>query len=242
MEDPHQALRFAIYTRYSSDMQNEISLEMQEAMCREAITKRAGMVTAVYSDSAKSGWSLDREGFMQLRQDAEAGLFDAIMFWKFDRLARHSDHAMMIKMLLRHEYGLKLYCVEGFSEDDDNNPMTALMEQVLAVASAFYSQMVSSDTKRGKKHRAVNGEFNGSVPPLGYDLVTASRATADRPAGLYINPEQAAIVQEAFDLYASGNHSDATISEWLNEQPIVKELRRGKIPIGRYASWEKPMP
>jgi site-specific DNA recombinase len=91
MEDPHQSIRFAIYTRYSSDMQNEISLEMQKAMCREAIAKRGGTVIAVYSDSAKSGWSLDRESFMQMRQDAEGGLSDAIMFWKFDRFARFTQ-------------------------------------------------------------------------------------------------------------------------------------------------------
>ena len=29
--------RFAIYTRYSSEMQNDLSLEAQETRCREAI-------------------------------------------------------------------------------------------------------------------------------------------------------------------------------------------------------------
>ena len=115
-------MRYAIYTRYSSDMQNEISLEAQEDRCRKDIAERGGAVVAVYSDGAKNGWSLDREGFNQLRADAERGRFDAIYFWKFDRLARNHDHVVMIKMLLRHEYNLKLFCVEGFSEDDDDSP------------------------------------------------------------------------------------------------------------------------
>ena len=50
--------RFAIYTRYSSDMQNELSLEAQEQCCRHEIAERGGVVVAVYSDSARSGWSL----------------------------------------------------------------------------------------------------------------------------------------------------------------------------------------
>ena len=190
--------RYAIYTRYSSDMQNEISLEAQERLCREEIAKRGGAVVAVYSDGAKSGWSLEREGFIELRRHAEHGKFEAIMFWKFDRLARNHDHTVMIKMLLRHEYHLKLYCVEGFSEDDDDSPYTAMMEQLLAVISAFYSKNLSSETKRGKRQRALNGNFNGSVPPLGYDLVTVADSTPERPPGLYINPRQAVLVRRVF--------------------------------------------
>jgi site-specific DNA recombinase len=115
-------VRFAIYARYSSEMQNELSLEAQEARCRDEIANRGGAVVAVFRDRERSGWSLDREGFTELRAAAERGRFDAIMFWKFDRLARNHDQAVMIKMLLRHEYGLKLYCVEGFSEDEDDSP------------------------------------------------------------------------------------------------------------------------
>lgn len=230
---PEKRVRFAIYTRYSSEMQNELSLEAQEHRCRLAIAERNGVVVAVYSDSARSGWSLEREGFTELRADAERGRFDAVMFWKFDRLARNHDHAVMIKMLLRHEYGLKLYCVEGFSEDDDSSPYSALMEQMLAVFSAFYSKNLSSETKRGKRQRALKGEFNGSVPPLGYDLVTAEQATANRPAGLYVNCRQAALVRRAFRMHASGSYSDNEIADWLNSRPLIQKLRAGQKPIGK---------
>ncbi len=226
-------MRYAIYTRYSSDMQNEISLEAQEDRCRKEIAERGGAVVAVYSDGARNGWSLDRDGFNQLRAEAERGRFDAVYFWKFDRLARNHDHAVMIKMLLRHEYNLKLYCVEGFSEDDDDSPYTAMMEQMLAVFSAFYSRNLSSETKRGKYQRVVNGEFNGSVPPLGYDLVTTMRATPERRAGLYINPEQAAVVRRAFERYATAKYSDSEIAQWMNTQPVIQALRAGKKPIGK---------
>ena len=108
-------IRYAIYARYSSEMQNDISLEAQEMRCRQAIAERGGAVVAVFTDSARSGWSLDRDGFKEMQAASQRGRFDAVMFWKFDRLARNHDHAVMIKMLLRHEYGLKLYCVEGLA-------------------------------------------------------------------------------------------------------------------------------
>ncbi len=225
--------RFAIYTCYSSEMQNDLSLEAQEERCRQAIIERGGVVVTVFSDGARSGWSLERDGFLDLRRAAGRGKFDAVMFWKFDRLARNHDHSVMIKMLLRHEYGLKLYCVEGFSEDEDDSPYTAMMEQMLAVFSAFYSKNLSSETKRGKRQRAVNGEFNGSIAPLGYILVTIAEATEERPAGLYINPRIAVIVRRAFRMYATGNYSDLQIAQWMNQQRAIQQLREGKKPIGK---------
>jgi site-specific DNA recombinase len=225
--------RFAIYARYSSEMQNELSLEAQEACCRQAIAERGGVVVGVFKDGARSGWSLDRDGFTELRATAERGRFDAVMFWKFDRLARDHNHAVMIKMLMRHEYNLKLYCVQGFSEDDDDSPYTAMMEQMLGVWSAFYSKNLSSETKRGKHQRAVNGDFNGSIAPLGYDLIVQSEAKAERPGGLYINPRHAVIVRRAFRLYSTGRYSFADIATWMNQRPVIQKLRIGQLPVNR---------
>lgn len=233
MVKSEKRIRFAIYTRYSSEMQNDLSLEAQEQRCRQAIAERNGVVVAVYSDGAKSGWSLERDGFNQMRNAAERGKFDAVMFWKFDRLARDHNHTVMIKMLLRHEYGLKLYCVEGFSEDEDDSPYSALMEQMLGVFSAFYSKNLSSETKRGKRQRALNGEFNGSVAPLGYDLVTVANATPQLAPGLYINLRQAAIVRRAFRLYATGDYSDADIAKWMMTRPIIQQIRAGRMPVNK---------
>jgi site-specific DNA recombinase len=226
--------RYAIYARYSSEMQNEISLEDQEAVCRQLIAEKGGVVVGVYKDGAKNGWSLDREGFQEMRSAAERGKLDGVAMWKFDRLARDHDHTVMIKMLLRREYGLKLFCVEGFSEDDDDGPYAAMMEQMLAVWSAFYSRNLSTETKRAKRQRAVRGEFNGSNPPIGYDLVLVSEGTEERPAGLHINPRQAAIVRRAFYMYLTGDYSDGDIAVWMNDQRVIQDLRAGKQPMNKH--------
>ena len=41
-----QRLRYAIYARYSSDMQNELSLEDQEACCRKPSPNEEGQSLA----------------------------------------------------------------------------------------------------------------------------------------------------------------------------------------------------
>lgn len=226
-------LRIAIYARISSDMQEELSIEAQIERCTKAIIERGGVVAGIFKDTAKSGWSLDRDGFNDLRHHASHAKFDAVMFWKFDRLARDHEHTVMIKMLLRKEYGLKLFCVEGGSQDDDNSAHGSLMEQMLAVFSAFYSKNLSSETKRGKLHRASHGEFNGSVPPIGYILVKKSEATDDNRAGLHVDIGTASIVHEAFARYATKQYSDSDIARWMNSQSVVAELRKNKQPVNK---------
>ena len=225
-------LQFAIYCRYSDEVQNELSLELQELMCREEIARRGGIVTGVYKDAAKFGWSLEREGFIEMRDDAAHEQFDAVMMWKFDRLARDHTQVTAIKALFRIEYGVRLFCVEGFSEDDDDSPYSAMMEQMLAVFSAFYSKNLSTEIKRANHHRHTNGKLNGSKPPFGYILATEKKpkrascvkATPEMPPGLYVDPRAAVLIRWAFRLYATGDYSYLDIALFLTEK--AKLLRR----------------
>ena len=50
------------------------------------------------------------------------------MFWRGSFIEPADD---------TQKYGLKLFCVEGFSEDENDSPYSAMMEQMLAVFSAF---------------------------------------------------------------------------------------------------------
>ncbi len=229
----HKRMRFAVYARYSSEMQNEISLEDQEAVCREAVGAREGVVVGVFMDGAEHGWSLDRDGFTRMQKSAEKGKFDALMVWKFDRLARDFEQSVIVRAFLRHEYGLKLHCVEGVSQDDDDSFYGALVEQMLAVQAAMFSRNLSSDTRRAKRQKAMRGEFNGSCAPIGYIQVKVSETTDDIPAGLYIDLRLAAIVRRAFRMYVTAEYSDGEIAAWMNQQREVQMLRRGKQPINK---------
>lgn len=234
LKDKNTRKQFAIYARFSSEMQNEISIRSQIEQCTQAIAQRNGVVVDIFTDEATNGWSLDRPGFNELRRAAENKRFEAIMFWKFDRLARNHNDIVIIKMLLRQDLNLSLHCVQGVSEDDDNTPYGALMEQLLAIFSAYYSKNLSSETKRGKKHRAINGAFNGSIAPLGYELVTKKYPDKmKREPGLYIVPRAAAIVRRAFRMYASGFYSDRDIADWMNTRRYIQQLRRGQKPVNK---------
>jgi hypothetical protein len=120
---------------------------------------------------------------------------------------------------------------------------------MIAVFFAFYSMNLSSETKCGKRQHAIMGEFNGSIPPLGYKLViqpdpernknrrvlhlSVIEATPSLPLGLYLEPKAAALVRHAFRLYATGKYSDNMIERWLMERPYIQNLQAGLKPFDK---------
>ena len=65
----------AIYARFSSQLQNERSIEDQIRQAREHIARQAGAPDAakVFADYAVSGSSLDRRGFEAMMVEVDAG-------------------------------------------------------------------------------------------------------------------------------------------------------------------------
>jgi DNA invertase Pin-like site-specific DNA recombinase len=63
----------AIYARYSTDLQNQASIEDQLRLCRERAAGEGWPILECYTDAAISGASLMRPGIQQLMQDAMAG-------------------------------------------------------------------------------------------------------------------------------------------------------------------------
>ncbi|MBK8025771.1 MAG: recombinase family protein [Chloroflexi bacterium] len=99
------------------------------------------------------------------------------------------------------------------SEDDDDSPYTAMMEQMLAVFAAFYSKNLSSETKRGKRQRAINGEFNGSSCPARIrSRQAAAKATPERPAGTQYQPASRCPGASGFPAFTQRVHTVMQIS------------------------------
>jgi site-specific DNA recombinase len=72
--------RASIYARYSTDLQNDKSVEDQIRLC-EAHAQRIGAhIVKTFHDRAKSGASMfGRAGLSQLMQDAETGTFEVLI-------------------------------------------------------------------------------------------------------------------------------------------------------------------
>src|SRR5438128_139392 len=88
--DRDTMIRAAIYARFSSDQQNDKSVDDQIAFCREICAREALAVVSTFEDREISGASIvNRPGFSALMRAAEARLFDVIVAEDMDRLFRN---------------------------------------------------------------------------------------------------------------------------------------------------------
>ena len=82
-------MNVVVYARYSSDRQNEQSIEGQLRACREYAERRGFRIIHEYIDRAMSGTTDNRPEFQQMIADSSKKAFRFIIVWKLDRFARN---------------------------------------------------------------------------------------------------------------------------------------------------------
>lgn len=88
LEANSPTVRAAIYARYSSDNQSEVSNDDQVRICRALIERHGWEVAQVYSDAAMSGASTFRPGYQELLLAVPSRAFEVVVAEGLDRLSR----------------------------------------------------------------------------------------------------------------------------------------------------------
>lgn len=197
-EDPytlyHGDIEVSLYLRFSSERQKEQSIEGQLRDCR-AFCKRSGYrIVAIYVDRALTARkdAEKRVQFQQMIVDSEKRHWQYLVVWKLDRFARNRNDSAIYKMRLKKNGVRVISATENISE----NPEGIILEAVLEGMAEFYSAELSQKITRGMRESAMKCHSIGGHVPLGYKI---------KDHKLVIDPVGAAIVQEAFQLYANGD-------------------------------------
>lgn len=228
--------RAAIYVRVSSEEQREgHSLGEQQRLCREFCARRGYSVIAEYTEVESAKNVTDRPEFQRMIADARAGRFSVIVCHKLDRFSRDVvDGLLTLKDLMR-------YGVSFVSSSEDFDFTTPVGEVVLTLLLAFarwYRRNLIGETTKGKQGRARKGLSNATTPPFGYRRVD----------GRDVPGEDAPLVREMFERYATGEYTDLQIAEWLNSlgrtttgnwgaRPFSKDTVREMLQNPFYAGW-----
>ncbi|MBQ7464295.1 MAG: recombinase family protein, partial [Lachnospiraceae bacterium] len=163
-------MRAVIYARYSSDRQTEDSIHAQVRACEEYAGSHGMQILRVYKDEAISGRESKtemRKAYQQMLQDCKAHAFDTILIHKYDRVARSlSEHVNLETRLMKE--GIELVAVaQNFGTSNESKIMRTLLWSM----SEYYSDNLSSETKKGHRETALKALHNGGVAPFGYDIV-----------------------------------------------------------------------
>ena len=204
--------RAVIYARYSSDLQNETSIDDQIRICKERIDQEGWILGQDYCDYAVSGASMQRDALKQLMEDAAAGAFDIVVTEGLDRMSRDSEHMPGIYKRLTY-HGVRIYSLTdgGFVSD---------MHIAFGGAkNAMFLKDLSFKVKRGISGKVAKGRAITKAP-YGYDIVRRFDTQGQPVRGeRSINEAEAATVRRIFTLYNQGQ-SARKIAKTFNHEGI----------------------
>ena len=195
-----------LYMRYSSDKQNDQSIEGQLRDLISYCNANNYKITSVYVDRAISAHAsmTKRPAFQQMLSDSSHHIWKTVLVWKLDRFARSREDSAIAKMRLK-----KNGCtVESAKENISKNPEGIILESLLEGMAEYYSAELRQKVTRGMRESALKGKHMGGTTPLGYKSENGI---------LTIDPATSHIVEEAFRLYAEGT-SVADICRQFDEK------------------------
>jgi site-specific DNA recombinase len=118
--------------------------------------------------------------------------------------------------------GIRLVSI---TQDLGDDPMSVMMRQIMALFDEYQSKENAKHTLRAMRENARQGYWNGSLPPFGYQVVTAETRGARAKRKLAIDPLQAEIVRTMFGLALNGDGDSGPmglrqIADYLNSRQI----------------------
>ena len=117
----------AIYARYSSDKQNEQSIEGQLRVCQNYAKTNNILIVDTYIDRAMTGTNDNRPDFRRMIKDSAKKQWDYILVYRLDRFSRNKYETAIHKKTLK-DNGVK---VISAMENIPDTPEGIILESLL---------------------------------------------------------------------------------------------------------------
>ena len=222
----------AIYARVSSSGQlgrgddedgDGYSIPAQVKACEREAEARGARVIKVYVERAESARSDNRPVLQEMMRELTSLGVRYLIVHKVDRLARNRlDDAQLYERLVGMNITLVSAC-----ENIDATPAGRLMHGMLATFAEYYSNNLSTEINKGLLQKHENGG-TPFKPPIGY-LPHRELIGNQDIRTVVVDPERAPFVQEAFDLYATGNWATKSLAEHLKRRGL-RSRETPKVP------------
>jgi len=169
MEDP--TIRAVIYTRVSTQGQADKGrgLEGQLERCRKMCKEKDYLIVKEYSDSISGTVQPhDRKSFSQLLEDGKNGVFNTLVVYSFDRLAREIRIFLDIKDKL-DAIGIKI--VSTKENIDTNSDSGDFMMNIYASIANLELRTIKTRLMMGKEQKRLERGYVGGKLPFGYKVI-----------------------------------------------------------------------
>ena len=223
MEDVKKEIKLiAVYARVSTARQEEEkTIETQLSTVREFAKENGYTIVKEYIDEGWSGDILVRPQLDQLRQDAKEKIWEGVLAYDPDRLARRYSYQELVMDELR-EAGINVLFV---TTPVPRNGEEKILQGVKGLFAEYERAKIAERFRLGKLRVVKEGHVISSAP-YGYTYVPRK----DKEHGYYkINEAEARVVRKIFSWVGNEGLTIRRIVRRLSENHI--EPRRGKRSV-----------
>lgn len=200
-----------IYARYSSEKQNDQSIESQIRICQQYAEQNGLTIVDTYIDRATTGTNDQRPAFQQMLADcAKPVPWDIVLVYAIDRFGRNSIEIAVNKQKLKKNHKTLISATQRTSEniDGSKNLDGILLENVYIGLAEYYSAELSQKVLRGMYENRKKGLFCGGQISFGYRVENKK---------VLVNEDEAAVVRYIFQQYADGKVAREIIQDLTNK-------------------------
>ncbi|HEY3325183.1 MAG TPA: recombinase family protein [Planctomycetota bacterium] len=238
------------YARYSSEMQDDNTIEAQSAAIGAYAQKNDYELVDTISDRAESGRTDSRENFVTIYNKIRSGALkvDAVLIYKMARFFRN------VHLWAVYENRLEMMGVKIISVSEplpENEPLAQLQKTMIRAFDEFTSDNIGVLSRDGTKQVVKNGYWSRGPAPTGYkNAQIPSREGHARKGvpvmrGILVRDERlAAIVIRAFEITAETGKGGNQIYKQLvleNSGPVLGPHGRPLGPKGINAILKNPI-
>jgi site-specific DNA recombinase len=206
-------MKGVFYGRHSTDKQD---MESQVKACEEFVKKHELMLVGKYEDSAVSARKkamYERPELKKLLTDAKNKVFDFVLIWAEDRLARKTREHREIRNIFQ-ENNIPVYVLHNNTRYDEGEILTQTIRDSF---SQYQGDKIAGDTKRAMETLVRQGKWTGGKVPYGYRYLQDSKKFVSVP-------EELEHVKIVYSLYKQGNLGFRAIANMMD-----LESRRGGL-------------
>lgn len=212
----------SIYARVSTARQEEDgTIETQLTVLRDFARQNGYTIVKEYIDDGWSGDILARPALDELREDAKGKIWQAVLIYDSDRLARRYSYQELIMDELR-EAGVELIFV---TMPAPKNSEEKILYGVRGLFAEYERAKITERFRLGKLRKVKEGHILVSEPLYGYNYIPKR----DAKHGYYeVNPEESRVVKMIFEWVADQGCSLRKVVRKLQELSIKpRKSKRG---------------
>jgi site-specific DNA recombinase len=214
-----EAYNIAIYARESRDdnYENYETIESQVGLLKEFVRKNElGRIISIYQDDNVSGTMFDRDGLKRLEADITDKKINAIILKDLSRLGRNNAKTLLFLDYLEEQKVRVITADFRYDSLKDNDTVG-----IETWANERYCRDLSRKIRATLRYKIEKGEYIGKAP-FGY------KKSAAQKNKLIIDPGEAEVVKEIYELYCEG-YGYFNIAQKLNNKRVSPPAKGGHI-------------